>query len=372
MERKVWAAISIITIIIMASCSRGPTLESVLDTGDQGGLPYRVDSKLAAEGQQLLLGDLDGDGTEERVLLNRKPNGEYPDEPWFINVRPGYFGAVDGVQFTFRTGISGPNLWLNNVDSNPGCEILADYIRNDTVFVDILKLNSDYNIELVHHWAIISGRDFDGSGSWEGGITIYAFAEINGDDVPDILLTYASGMDLIPRGVVAFDPAKGKTIWRFPLGTPVYGIEVVDIDNNGSPEIILSTHSPGNPVYHRVLPDCSEYAVVREAGSIYVKYAQDGTLQVYRKGLSPDNPLVKRIESDYFTSDDSSYVICLTKTGKLLWKIARGGYSSKTFCKPADLNHDGIRELVTYTNHFGEEARRENTISILNPINGAA
>ncbi|MBD3234954.1 MAG: hypothetical protein GF315_14625 [candidate division Zixibacteria bacterium] len=353
------------------ACALEPKPSDLFRGGELDKLPYVTTSSIAAEGEHFYLEDLNGDGEPERLLIAKGGAGDDIEKYWFINIRPFYHGEAEGTQEVIASGINYIDIELNNIDMNPGKEIILTYTEGDTILLDIYKYSIEKGIDRIMHKEILRRDEFGIKHSWEGSYNIQAFAEMNGDDIPDILGSYSAGVDLIPRGLLAIDPSSGEHLWRYPLGTMVRLTLVEDIDANGSEDIIISTNSPNNPVYQSIVEDGCEYAIIGSSAATYVKYSDTGDLLEFQKELPIGDRRIQRIEGEYFTSDDSSYVIRLSKTGKLVWKVARGGGHSTTWCRLIDFDGDEHYDIVTWTNHSGKDSTKNNIISILNREDGS-
>ncbi|MDZ7319752.1 MAG: ATP-binding protein [candidate division KSB1 bacterium] len=125
-----------------------------------------------------------------------------------------------------------------------------------------------------------------------------------------ILLRIDSGGDRGTRGLFAIDPYSGLETWRYLTGPQVFNAKIVDLENDGSQEIVFGSYAPDN------------------------KVKLNGT------------------------SDDSCYVFVLDDLGNERWRRTIGPYWTGVFPIVGELTGDGKKELVVY--RFGSNPNFKN------------
>ncbi|HEX9972058.1 MAG TPA: hypothetical protein VGD14_08315, partial [bacterium] len=115
-----------------------------------------------------------------------------------------------------------------------------------------------------------------------------------------ILISVNSGGGGGTRGVVAIDPITGAIDWQYLTGPMVINPTIIDIDGDGTPEIVFGSYAPQN--------------------------------NVILNG----------------TRDDSSYIFILDDLGNERWRKTIGPFWTGAFPIIGDMTGDGKKELVVY------------------------
>ena len=134
--------------------------------------------------------------------------------------------------------------------------------------------------------------------SW--GQTHVVPADLDGDGTREIVAAVASGYGRQPRGVYALDARGGRTRWHFAMGANPRRLAAVDVDDDGSEEIVIATESPGN-------------------------------------GCDVNG-----------TSDANNYILCLESDGRLLWSRALRsvGAGGRVMLGVGDIDGDSSPEVI--------------------------
>lgn len=151
------------------------------------------------------------------------------------------------------------------------------------------------------------GQEVRHDGIWDGNYFVAGMLEclVDRSSRTALVLCVNIGFDIEGRGVLAVDPWTGEILWRFVTGpNPLeHATKVVDLDGDGSAEVI-----------------------------------------VY--GRSPDNLGGRKING---YSDNESRLFVLNSQGETLWTKRLGGWYGGGFLVTADLNSDGLVEIITST-----------------------
>jgi signal transduction histidine kinase/outer membrane protein assembly factor BamB len=150
------------------------------------------------------------------------------------------------------------------------------------------------------------GEDRRLGGGWDGFyLAAGTLADADGQGRPGVVLVRNVEYDAVLRGVLVVDPFNGEKIWEWVWG-PNPDIEtpyVYDLDGDGASEIIIYGHSPDNL----------------------------GGLKINGR------------------SDDIAVVYALSNRGRLLWETEIGPAFCAGSAYPADLDGDGLMEIVVTT-----------------------
>ncbi len=138
-----------------------------------------------------------------------------------------------------------------------------------------------------------------------------------------VLLKMDSGKDLLPRGIVAFRLSKREKVWEYRFGPQIIQAQVVDINHDLRPEILVSTYSPDN-------------------GAEWNGFA-----------------------------DNASYIFLLdAMNGKLLWSRKMGGVFTGACALVGDLNGDGWKDIIAWRFSIGVVEGGQDYVAILDVRDG--
>jgi len=144
------------------------------------------------------------------------------------------------------------------------------------------------------------------------------FVDLHQDGKNELVVILESADGISPRGVVCFDPQSRKLLWEYDSGTGIIDAEFTDIDNDRKKEIILST------------------------------YAANKAVDVNG------------------TRDSDSYVIVLDSNGNLRWKREMGIQYTYTHSIAADIDNNGVCEIIGSTSLHPSAPQRGGKIVLFN------
>jgi len=232
--------------------------------------------------------------------LELKPfdmNGDERDE--FIRKRSQGISIIDDqlkiIRECYYDTIGFGYIWTSDINNDGIAEIFVTLRRELTDFLAVFDASFK---EIVPFFPTITGEDRNKNDYWEGGIYPCGLIDVNDDGLLDVLTVIGTGLDVSPRGLAVFDLKTQKMLWKYLIGPMVWKVFIEDLNGDGKPEIVFETSAPANG-----------------------NYANN-------------------------TDDKHTYVIVLSKKGKLLWQKEVGGYFSRTFLRISDLDLDGKKEIV--------------------------
>lgn len=272
--------------------------------------------------RELIVADIDGDGVVDRIrwgetyILPENMNGQ---AFWQYNLSPSFelAGAI-------------------NVDGEPGDEICLARISKGTVLLDFLNyqrksvLTDTLAIESLLIWGRDETRKWtppgglskqlvgvlktfakadtllsqakDEFGNWNGSIRIEkCSSQLKGNSPINVIFSFITGFGLKPRGIGGYDSKTNEMIWYFPIATGVKNVEVGNLDNDNTQDIVAGGYSYGN-------------------GNV-----------------------VNNMD------DFHAYVVALNCEGKLLWKREVGECFCEALPRIIDVDSDGIDEVIVAT-----------------------
>lgn len=276
--------------------------QSVLPGSD---LPYRVvslpgvrDDRELGSNHWAVFADLNGDGVENAVL--RHPLGLIALS-WADGMTPVLF--QHNLPVESDCGARTPSL-------GQPCDVTgAGYVQ--IPYIDRTRSDQKWSLcvfdprtgEEVLRRALPRGEDVRADGVWDGTYSIEATLEgAAPSGGPLLILNRVVRYDRYERGVLAYDARANSMLWSFALGPnpTMHSTLVGDLDGDGRQEIVFGTNSPDN------------------LGGEMINGA----------------------------SDNESFVYALELDGSLRWSYRLGGYYVTPYLKLADLDLDGIPEVI--------------------------
>jgi hypothetical protein len=222
--------------------------------------------------------DLDGDGREEIVTASDKRLYAFKSD-----------GAIIWEQkFDFQITMNLIDDW----NSQPAIGLSAvDYNK-----VHLLLLNSRGDIIWQHVRKLTRYH----RGKPDGGGRIAKLADIDGDGRKEVVATCTAQHTLKPRGIIVYGQNAAE-LWRYTIGPAPQNIVIWE-KNQGRPDIIIGTFSPGN-----------------------------GNHELHNR-----------------TSDMQTYVISIDGYGRTNWVIRVGEYYTGVSVLLADLERTGNKSLYAH------------------------
>jgi signal transduction histidine kinase len=251
-----------------------------------------------------LLADLDGDGQDELISARA--------------------GAVIAAKLSAIGGAK--SLWWHNLPaeyswSYPSASLMRAVDGDRDGNLEIIVCSHDRTRRQWRLWSLDGttgetrwevplpiGPDRNKDSTWAGQFSFGGVVDVPtpDGDRPAYVITCSAGHDLLPRGILTLDVATGETVWSVSTaGQPNKSTtEVVDLDGDGNPEIIVMTTAVRN-------------------------YKKDENLDGRR--------------------DDRLRVMVLEADGSIRWRISeeiRGGGGA---IATSDLDGDGSLEVIMTT-----------------------
>jgi len=234
-----------------------------------------------------ILDDFDADGQLERCELRTDTN-----QPLFLAIR-----ELAGSRYTYP----GHPLFLDPKDyhffplGGRGRCRFATYRRaGDHGWIDLYN----HRAERIDSLATLGGEDFSGDGIWSGNLLVFASADLNGDERPELIARFNTGADRQPRALLAYDLATRQRVLEYHFAPMIEQVVPADVNGDGAIELVVTLGG-----------------------------ASDGA----------DFGRFRR---------DSSYVAVLAGDGRLLAAKAYGGESSYVNVRVVDLDGDTRPEII--------------------------
>ncbi len=306
---RLWVVFLALTSVASVSATPAWAYDSSDLDLDPSHAPYRVDVLYSNHYNAdtpsttgYLMAELEGDGRLEVVtgndmrILGWDCEDSFVKPRFQINLDPGW---------RFHCGVDVP---LGVVCDLNGDRISEAYLtlKSDEGGAWRLMGIDFADNEIFLNVPLPTGEDRRPDGVWDGSyMAIGMLEDADGEGRPGVVLMCRVGYDANPRGLLVVDPHTGETIWQWVCGPnpDVSNSEVVDLDGDGISEIVFF-------------------------------------------GTSPDN-----LGGDLINglSDDHAYLFVISAQGQELWRQELGGKFYAGSAEVADLNGDGLPEIITLT-----------------------
>lgn len=326
------AALPVIALLALLLGSAASAVETVDLSAPPEHLPYRLQLSVVHPNDgwtnpNLVTAfnflDLDGDGFEEEIAahnpgINASRRGiDYASNLWQHNLPPSHAwrepcASIDG-------------LW--DVDGDGSREVVATGSRSD---------GSDWRIwafaatdgRLVDEVRLPVGVDNRRDGRWDGHYRVLGMIDVPSGEgaVRAYAVCVDAAFDCEPRGVMAIVPGRGEdaVLWEFRIGAkPDFPNSLLtDIEGDGAAEIILATAAVNN-------------LGGREIGGY---------------------------------GDDRAWVFVIDCDGSVRWRRSLFAGTGTGSVAAADLDGDGVREVIAATN---TEPENGNELMVLSGRDGS-
>lgn len=285
----------------------------------EGRLPYTLEpifSHTWNAGVEPVVGDFDGDGLDEVASV-------HDDTGEIIFLR--FVGDSVATVGRFDADVRGER-WSRwgtrgavDLDGDGSEELIIEYVERDTLRLMGYGLDAGVVVDVP----LATGDDVGHEPYWDGMVHSVAALSLSPGERA-ILVCVAAQADGLPRELVLLSEGLEDVLWRYPGGAMMRRLCPVDIDGDGSDEIAFATAAPGNVPHAEHLPD------------------------------------------------DSSYVGVLDTDGRELWVRRTGGWGTDAYVVAADLDGDGVRELVCLTTPEQDAIPQESKITVWEAATGEA
>jgi signal transduction histidine kinase len=282
-------------------------------------LPYVMRTEFRypwGENVEPIIGDFDGDGLDEVASV-------HDDTGLILFLR--LVGGSVGTLGRFDADVTG-DVWSRwsalgalDLDGDGSEELVIEYVSNDTLFL----IGVAPRRGVVVRAAVAEGTGRGHQRYWDGKVhTIVPMGLPDGRE--GLLVSVAAMYDAMPRELVLMTPGLESVVWRYDGGGAMMrSLAVLDMDGDGLDEVAFGSSAPGNYPNASHLPD------------------------------------------------DRSYVGLLDDDGRELWVTPAGGDQSDIIVVAADLNGDGLPEVVGRISPNENAVPQTSLLSVWDPRSGA-
>jgi serine/threonine protein kinase len=205
------------------------------------------------------------------------------------------------------------------------------------------------------------------------GMTAMKVADLCHDGQRQLLATVGTGYELKPRGLYCFDYESGGLLWSHDTGPYLTEVETIDLDHNGTLEVVAGSHAvdngnradDGTDDRHSYVYAFASDGKVRWTRQLEGPYALTHPLVANLGGKGAEGLLVWVTASHFYRQDQAKpevgTILRLNAEGATVDNYDAGARLNS--CVLADLDGDGASEIIaTDSNGFLHVLNRDLTL----------
>ncbi len=184
----------------------------------------------------------------------------------------------------------------------------------------------------------------------EGSIIPLWSGNIDNDSSIEVICVLSAGYILEPRGLYAFEYPSFKEEWYYPVASPLYPINFVDINEDGQVEIVAGSNAPCNGRQVGNTDDCHAYvyAVTLQGEKLWTKEIGSGFKRVRIAVVDVNGDGEQEIVGGGWSfENDWGALFILDSKGAYVPGGGKEFDHSIFLVGVADLNNDGSFEIIT-------------------------
>jgi signal transduction histidine kinase len=203
-------------------------------------LPFRLEVHGNPYGRQFVVGDADGNGTDELLTIGGPEEGTTDNAVlWLFEG-----GSIESKwQLPIYSGLITDGMFADlEGDGNP--ELILCRMDGFAAWVEVYEASAR---RLIKESGKIPTPDRDGSGRWGGGFDADACFDLNGDNIKDPVVSLGGGRDTLPRCMIALSGSSLEILREFHTAGPV--LDVFHYQTGPAPSdiiILVRTNAIGN------------------------------------------------------------------------------------------------------------------------------
>lgn len=298
-----------------------------------GAMPYKLarTASLQPRPSRIVPVDIDSDGSDELLLVNNEVMSlihAATEFEWQLQLPKPW---VDVRCWAGRFGTAGEKA------------LVLTRTRADTHEFGIVRLQGPKPHDFRFHRLRCDGQQY---------VKVAPKGTLNVDGVGghEIVLAVDCGYEKQVRGLVAFDGETGSELWHFWIGPQVRQVITVDIDNDGTEDVLVSTYAPDNGLSANGMSDGQSY--------VFALDRRGGLLWVFPVGGRFTGSILRYVARDS-EGHDRVYIASYSLSGGAaeagrIWALdARTGQVNRSWVAgktqgmvSADLDLDGFTEVI--------------------------
>lgn len=149
-----------------------------------------------------------------------------------------------------QQGFNGESMTLRNPlyigDSNGDNlpEVFAFYHRNDSLLLSIVEYSSDSKKTLRKELYITHVNNKEGKTDYS--LDVSFLEDLDSDSIGELIFSVYAGYPIVPRSIFIYNLRKGELIQSKFTGATTSVACIIDLNNDGSKELITGQYAPGN------------------------------------------------------------------------------------------------------------------------------
>lgn len=182
--------------------------------------------------------DLNGDGIREKISCHQNSAGKLA---FLLHSRHG--AVINQQNFNNNYFYRTHQLYFGDIDQDKQLEIYGFTLNGDSLFLNWFEPSSNY---VTQKSTFISRLSTFDNGKFDISIIHFEVVDIENDGENEILISIEAGYSIHPRVLIVFRPSENKIIRSADRGINCYSPFLFDLNNDGISEIITSSAASDN------------------------------------------------------------------------------------------------------------------------------
>jgi len=182
--------------------------------------------------------DIDNDGFSEELLTFTDTKGHASVQ---IYKQDGKIKEL--IDFNGGLPFRGPRLIAGDYNKDKTHEIYCFYVRNDSLFFSGLSFGLKTEKFISDRFITFLGNELN---VIDCSLNIYGLHDLNNDNSDELVFSVMAGFPVFPRHIYSYDVLIDSLRVSPFTGATAGGVEVCDLDQDGTKELLIETYAPAN------------------------------------------------------------------------------------------------------------------------------
>ncbi len=199
--------------------------------------------------------DLDNDGFEEKVSV---ANFTGATPPCLTADRDDYNIGQVNFSINVKLGLD----FTSDVNGDGDKDLWLQEQTSDTLYACAVDIFHSKNSELEKKIILYPIHDTDTTRVAFVSPGLIGIIDDTSTHKRLLICLFQTGLSKSPRGVAAYDIETGEQVWFYPMGSYPTSVDLEDLNGDGVPEILVSTHATNNGSAVHGMNDTHSYIIV--------------------------------------------------------------------------------------------------------------
>ncbi len=199
-----------------------------------------VNNEYVSVNYRIYYQDLNNDNNSEKIVSYDNSLGNA-----CFDIHSPNGDVFDQWNFTSKHSSSYKYLWFYDVNNNGYKEIYLITQKKDSIF---LNIEEPFVKNGIHKNNILIEVIKEHNGKFKIFTNMFGAYDVNSNDEKDIFFALKRGFSGNPRSVYKYNLTENKFYKSPHLTNPSYISQIIDLDNDGSKELIICNYSAGNAI----------------------------------------------------------------------------------------------------------------------------